>query len=49
MTTIRYNPFLRSDAIGVAIGFSDPIYRSQFKEKHGVEVEDDEHNAAAEW
>ena len=45
----RYNPFLKSDKIGVAIGFSDPIFRAQFKSKHGVEIEDDMHTAAAEW
>jgi len=45
----RYNPFLRSDTIGVAIGFSDPVYRAQFKEKHGKEIEEDLHTAAAEW
>ncbi|KUJ16958.1 L-lactate dehydrogenase [Mollisia scopiformis] len=44
-----YNPFLRSDKIGVAIGFSDPIFRSHFKAKHGVEIEEDVHTAAAEW
>ncbi|KAI1618353.1 putative FMN dependent dehydrogenase [Exophiala viscosa] len=44
-----YNPFLRSDKIGVAIGFSDPVFRSQFKAKHGVEIEDDLHTAAADW
>lgn len=46
---IRYNPFLRSDKIGVAIGFTDPVFRKQFKERHGKEVEDDLHTAAAEW
>jgi isopentenyl diphosphate isomerase/L-lactate dehydrogenase-like FMN-dependent dehydrogenase len=45
----RYNPFLRSDKIGVAIGFSDPVFRSHFKAKHGVEIEEDMHMAAAEW
>ena len=45
----RYNPFLRSDQIGVAIGFTDPVFRSQFKSKYGIEVEDDMHTAAAEW
>lgn len=40
---------MRSDSIGVAIGFSDPVWRSHFKSKHGVEIEDDQHNAAAEW
>lgn len=46
-----YNPFLRSDNIGVAIGFSDPVFRAQFKERHGgdIEVEDDQAAAAAEW
>lgn len=45
----RYNPFLRSDNIGVAIGFSDPVFRAKFKSKHGVEIEEDMHTAAAEW
>jgi lactate 2-monooxygenase len=40
---------LRSDTIGVAIGFSDPVFRAKFKAKYGVEIEDDMHNAAAEW
>lgn len=44
-----YNPFLRSDSIGVAIGFSDPVFRSHFKSKHGKEIEEDYHTAAAEW
>lgn len=44
-----YNPFLRSDSIGVSIGFSDPVFRSQFKSRHGVEIEEDLHSAAAEW
>jgi lactate 2-monooxygenase len=46
---VRYNPFLRSDTIGVAIGFSDPVFRAKFKAKYGVEIEDDLHTAAAEW
>ena len=46
---VRYNPFLRSDNIGVAAGFSDAVFRSRFKEKHGSEIEDDMHRAAAEW
>jgi lactate 2-monooxygenase len=45
----RYNPFLKSDHIGVAIGFSDPVFRAHFREKHGKEIEDDQHAAAAEW
>lgn len=44
-----YNPFLRSDKIGVAIGFTDPVFRAHFKRKHGVEVEQDQGKAAAEW
>ena len=45
----RYNPFLRSDTVGVAIGFSDPVFRKKFKAKHGTEIEDNMHVAAAEW
>ncbi|EXJ83609.1 L-lactate dehydrogenase (cytochrome) [Capronia coronata CBS 617.96] len=44
-----YNPFLRSDQVGVAIGFTDPVFRKQFRETHGVEVEDEQGAAAAEW
>ncbi|KAK7979777.1 hypothetical protein PG989_012234 [Apiospora arundinis] len=44
-----YNPFLRSDQIGVAIGMTDPVFRANFKEKHGCEVEDDMGAAVAEW
>ena len=44
-----YNPFLRSDKIGVAIGFSDPVYRKHFKNTYGVEIEENMHQAAAEW
>ncbi|KAL6243667.1 hypothetical protein RBB50_009660 [Rhinocladiella similis] len=44
-----YNPFLRSDQIGVAIGFTDPVFRAQFKKRHNVEVEEDLGAAAAEW
>ncbi|KAK8086181.1 FMN dependent dehydrogenase [Apiospora phragmitis] len=44
-----YNPFLRSDQIGVAIGMTDPVFRASFKEKHGCEVEDDMGAAVAEW
>ncbi len=33
----------------MAIGFSDPVFRSKFKAKHGVDIEDDMHTAAAEW
>ncbi|KAI1391453.1 putative FMN dependent dehydrogenase [Hypoxylon trugodes] len=44
-----YNPFLRSDQVGVAIGLSDPVFRNHFKQKHRCEVEDDMSAAAAEW
>lgn len=33
----------------MAIGFSDPVFRAQFKAAHGVEIEDDMHTAAAKW
>jgi lactate 2-monooxygenase len=45
----RYNPFLRPDKVGVAIGFSGPIFRARFHDKHGKEIEDDMGTAAAEW
>jgi isopentenyl diphosphate isomerase/L-lactate dehydrogenase-like FMN-dependent dehydrogenase len=44
-----YNTFLRSDKIGVSIGFSDPVYRNHFRAKYGKEIEDDMHTAAADW
>lgn len=47
--TNAYNPFLHPDNIGVALGFSDPIFRQQFWERHGKDVEDDMGTAAAEW
>ncbi|KAF4214087.1 hypothetical protein CNMCM6457_007428 [Aspergillus fumigatiaffinis] len=43
-----YNPFLRADKIGVELGFSDPVFRRRFRERHGVEVEEDMGAAAAE-
>ena len=43
-----YNPFLGSDKIGIAVGFTDPVFQEQFKKKYGVEVEHDEGAAAAE-
>lgn len=46
---VSYNPFLRSYQIGVAVGFSDPVFRSHFKDRHGIEVEDNMHTAVAEW
>ncbi|KAI1319404.1 putative FMN dependent dehydrogenase [Xylariaceae sp. FL0255] len=44
-----YNPFLRNDQIGVAIGLTDPVFRKHFKEKHGKEVEEDMTAAVSEW
>lgn len=44
-----YNPFLRPDAIGVEIGFTDPVFQAKFKKKHGKEVKDDMGTAATEW
>ena len=31
------------------VGFSDPGFRKQFKEKHGVDVEQDQGKATVEW
>lgn len=42
-----YVPFMKG--IGDAIGFSDPVFRKQFKEKHGQEVEENIHDASLEW
>jgi isopentenyl diphosphate isomerase/L-lactate dehydrogenase-like FMN-dependent dehydrogenase len=44
-----YNPFLRADKMGVELGFSDPVFRRRFRERHGVEVEEDMSAAATEW
>ncbi|XXH00592.1 hypothetical protein Hte_006940 [Hypoxylon texense] len=44
-----YNPFLRSDQVGVAIGLTDPVFRAHFKKKHGRDVDDEMGAAAAEW
>jgi lactate 2-monooxygenase len=44
-----YNPFLRADKIGVELGFSDPVFRAHFRNKHGVEIEANQGAAAAEW
>ncbi|KAI1772825.1 putative FMN dependent dehydrogenase [Hypoxylon cercidicola] len=44
-----YNPFLRSDQVGVAIGLTDPVFRAHFKKKHGREVDEELAAAAAEW
>ncbi|BCR90649.1 lactate 2-monooxygenase [Aspergillus chevalieri] len=44
-----YNPFLRKDNIGTEIGFSDPVFRRKFQEKHDKTIEEDMSKAAAEW
>lgn len=44
-----YNPFMRSDRIGVESGLTDPVFRKQFKERHGVNVEERMDTAAPEW
>ncbi|KAJ6092272.1 hypothetical protein N7467_004241 [Penicillium canescens] len=44
-----YNPFLRSDNIGVELGFSDPVFQEYFRNKHGMSIEEDISKAAAEW
>ena len=44
-----YNPFMRSDRIGVESGLTDPVFRKQFKDRHGVEVEEKMDTAAPEW
>ncbi|SCU77407.1 LAMI_0A01046g1_1 [Lachancea mirantina] len=44
-----YNPFLRSDTVGTALGFTDPVFRRSFKAKHGKEIEQDLETAASEW
>ncbi|KAJ5950449.1 Aldolase-type TIM barrel [Penicillium vulpinum] len=44
-----YNPFIRPDDIGVAIGFSDPVYRRKFEKEHGKPIEEDLETAATEW
>lgn len=44
-----FNPFLRPDNIGVDLGFTDPVFRRQFRERHQKDVEEDLGTAAAEW
>ncbi|KAI1469718.1 putative FMN dependent dehydrogenase [Daldinia caldariorum] len=45
-----YNPFLRSDQVGVAIGLSDPVFQAHFQRKHnGLSVTQKLGAAAAEW
>ncbi|KAH7356150.1 FMN-dependent dehydrogenase [Pyrenochaeta sp. MPI-SDFR-AT-0127] len=44
-----YNPVLRADRTGVELGMTDPVFKSQFRDRHGVEVEDKMDFAAPEW
>jgi lactate 2-monooxygenase len=44
-----YNPFMRADRTGVELGMTDPVFRKQFKARHGVEVEEKMDAAAPEW
>ena len=44
-----YNPFLKPDSIGVALGFSDPVFRQIVKDELSHEVEDDMGAAATLW
>ncbi|KAJ6545140.1 FMN-dependent dehydrogenase [Mycena capillaripes] len=41
-----YNPFIHPDRIGVELGFTDPVFRAHFKQKHGYEV-DEAHGTSA--
>ena len=40
-------PFIKG--VGNAIGFSDPVFRRKFKDKHSKEIEDHVTVASAEW
>ncbi len=42
-----YIPFFKG--VGNQVGFSDPVFRAKFKEKHGKEVEEDVGKASQEW
>lgn len=44
---LGYVPFLKG--IGDQTGFSDPVFRQQYKENTGMEIEDDIDAAAAAW
>ncbi|KAI0883181.1 putative FMN dependent dehydrogenase [Annulohypoxylon maeteangense] len=44
-----YNPFLRSDQIGIAIGLTDPVFQSHFQRKHRCPIDQNLSAAAAEW
>ncbi|KAF2083430.1 FMN-dependent alpha-hydroxy acid dehydrogenase [Saccharata proteae CBS 121410] len=42
-----YVPFIKG--VGVETGFTDPVFRRKFEEKHGKTVEEDRITAAQEW
>ncbi|KAK7514035.1 FMN-dependent dehydrogenase [Phyllosticta citriasiana] len=42
-----YVPFVKG--LGNSVGFSDPVFRRKFKEKHGKEVDEDILMASREW
>lgn len=42
-----YVPF--ASGIGDQTGFSDPVFRRKFKEKHNIELEDDILQASRDW
>ena len=42
-----YLPF--ASGIGNQTGFSDPVFRRKFKERHNIEVEDDIPQASRDW
>ncbi|GAB7346717.1 hypothetical protein MBLNU459_g1830t2 [Dothideomycetes sp. NU459] len=44
---LAYVPFVKG--IGNQIGFSDPVFRRKFKERNGIEVEEDTLHASTEW
>ncbi|KAJ7439043.1 FMN-dependent dehydrogenase [Mycena galericulata] len=37
-----YNPFIHPDRIGVELGFTDPVFRAHFKQKHGYDVDSEQ-------
>ncbi|CAD6585187.1 MAG: hypothetical protein TREMPRED_004068 [Tremellales sp. Tagirdzhanova-0007] len=47
--THAFNPFLKPDHVGVALGLSDPVYKRFFKDQHGKDVEEDISTAAQAW
>ncbi|KAJ6574205.1 FMN-dependent dehydrogenase [Mycena capillaripes] len=41
-----YNPFIHPDHIGVELGFTDPVFRAHFKQKHGYEIDETQGTSA---